>query len=131
MTRARLNWMELSAMALGRPFLSTNDGISACEAGPPNAWAEPVMNDRTNIFQTSVVLLTCPAKTNNASMNARCSRPAGLWAIPAATLRESYRGLRPWTVGVSILRPQEMSGERGMFHILLTLSDWNCHYEAD
>ena len=28
-TRARLNWIELSAMALGRSFLWMSDGISA------------------------------------------------------------------------------------------------------
>src|ERR1051326_8543371 len=65
-TRARLNWMELSAIAFGTSFFSTRVGIRAWDAGPPNAWAEPVINDSTIIGQTWFN----PNKTRPASVNA-------------------------------------------------------------
>src|SRR5579864_3157831 len=65
-TRARLNWIELSAIALGRSFFSTNVGTKAWDAGPPKAWAEPVINDSTIIGQTWFK----PKNTRAASVNA-------------------------------------------------------------
>ena len=50
-TRARLNWIELSAIAFGRSFLWTSDGISDWYAGPPNACAKPVVNDSARMCQ--------------------------------------------------------------------------------
>src|SRR5579863_6202440 len=43
---ATLNWIEFRAMAFGMSSLSTSVGIRAEYAGPPNAWANPEMNDR-------------------------------------------------------------------------------------
>src|ERR1041385_6560435 len=65
-TRARLNWMELRAMAFGRSFFSTSVGTKAWDAGPPKAWAEPVINDNTIIGQTR----DKPKKTRTARVNA-------------------------------------------------------------
>src|SRR5947209_6191593 len=42
---AMLNWIEFRAMALGISSRSTNVGISAWYAGPPNACASPATND--------------------------------------------------------------------------------------
>src|SRR5947209_3045778 len=50
-TRATLNWMELSATAFGRSFLSTSDGMSELYAGPPNDCAQPVTNESARICQ--------------------------------------------------------------------------------
>jgi hypothetical protein len=50
-TRARLNWMELSATAFGRSRFSTKVGTSACDAGAPNACADPVIKESTRICQ--------------------------------------------------------------------------------
>src|ERR1700722_29805 len=66
MTRPTLNWMEFSAMALGRFSLGTREGMSAEYAGPPKLWAEPTMNDKTRMCQT---LSTC-RKVSAASVSA-------------------------------------------------------------
>ena len=50
-TRARLNWIELSATAFGRSFLSTSWGSSVWYAGPPNDCARPVTNDSARMCQ--------------------------------------------------------------------------------
>src|SRR6267378_1693357 len=57
-TRATLNWIELSATAFGRSFLSTSDGMSDWYAGPPNACATPVTNDsvRTSQFCATICI---------------------------------------------------------------------------
>src|ERR1039458_7449630 len=52
MVTARLNWIELSAMAFGMSSRSTSVGISAEYAGPPKACAKPDMNDRQRMGQT-------------------------------------------------------------------------------
>src|SRR5574341_975452 len=51
-TRARLNWIELSAIALGRSSGLTREGISAWLAGPPNAFAKPAAKERVRMCQT-------------------------------------------------------------------------------
>src|ERR1035437_2087963 len=53
MIRARLNWIEFSAMALGRSSFGTSDGISAEYAGPPKLCAMPTVNDRRSEEHTS------------------------------------------------------------------------------
>src|SRR5260370_35218913 len=53
-------------MALGRSFFSTSVGTNACDAGPPKACAEPVINESTRMCQTC----TLPEKTRAASVNA-------------------------------------------------------------
>ena len=50
-TRARLNWIELNAIAFGTSSLLTSDGISDWCAGPPNAWARPVITDSVSTCQ--------------------------------------------------------------------------------
>src|SRR5579862_7281356 len=52
MVTARLNWIEFSAIALGISSRSTNVGISAEYAGPPNACAKPFTHDKLRICQT-------------------------------------------------------------------------------
>ena len=49
--RARLNWMELSATALGRSSLPTSVGTSDWYAGPPKACAQPVSPDSVRMCQ--------------------------------------------------------------------------------
>ncbi len=64
MMRARLNWMELSAMALGRCSLFTSVGTSVWYAGPPKACAQPVMNESVRMCQTWMASTkTRPART--------------------------------------------------------------------
>ncbi len=50
-TRARLNWIELRAIAFGRCSLSTRDGTSDWCAGPPKACAMPVMTESVRMCQ--------------------------------------------------------------------------------
>ncbi len=51
MMRARLNWMEFSAMALGISSRRTSIGRSDWYAGLPKACAVPVMHDSARISQ--------------------------------------------------------------------------------
>ena len=62
MTRARLNWIELSATALGRCSLPTSVGINDWYAGPPNAWPQPEMNDSVSTIQTWITLGDRPGR---------------------------------------------------------------------
>ena len=66
-TRARLNWIEFSAIAFGRSFFSTSDGTSDWYAGPPNACAEPGdERQRQDVPDADDV----PGDTSAASVNA-------------------------------------------------------------
>ncbi len=51
-TRARLNWIEFSATALGRSSRSTSVGTSAWYAGPPKDCARPTTKERVRMIQT-------------------------------------------------------------------------------
>ena len=68
-TRARLNWMEFSAMALGKSSFSTNIGTRAEYAGPPNDCAVPTINERVRMCQTR----TTPIAASEARVNAQVS----------------------------------------------------------
>src|SRR5262245_16426749 len=50
--RAKLNWIEFSAIAFGRSSGSTSVGTTAEYAGPPKDCAVPVTNDSIRIGQT-------------------------------------------------------------------------------